>query len=56
MPAVFPQMDRNAISAGFFGLHRQGDRIRFDGGTGGFLHLPIAGLSDRGAVINVETE
>ena len=56
MPAIFPQMNRDAIGAGSFGERRKSNGIRLDSTANGGGRLAIACLPQGRAMIDVHAK
>ena len=54
--AVLAEVDGDAVSAGAFAEEREGDGVGLDVAADGGPGLPVAGLADGGAVIDVDAE
>jgi len=56
MPTILAQMHRDSIGAGALGVQRKRDWIGLDGTAHGRGGLAVAGLTDRGTVIDIDAE
>ncbi len=54
--AIFTQVDGDAVGAGLFGTHGEGNGIGLDGAGSGLVVAAIAGLTDGRAVVDVNAE